>query len=157
MSLGNSSHAADQRRKISFTPQSSTDFFNSAQITQCLRETRTTDLLCFLKSFYIPVSFRVQKISAKVLVTDRLTQCHRWDRVKHRLRSILYLALMGQCTCGKDVNPGCFATALHATQKGIGQQGTKRMASNCCQKVGKLWNKEKFGVFGFTPADGKVN
>lgn len=58
---------------------------------------------------------------------------------------------------GKDVNPGCFAKALHAMQKGIGKRGANGMASNCSQKVGKLWNKEKFGVFGFTTADGKVN
>jgi len=60
-------------------------------------------------------------------------------------------------TCGKDVNPGYFATVLCAMQKGIGKQGANRMASNCCQKVGKLWNEEKFGVFSFTTADGKVN
>ena len=119
-------------------------------------ETGTSNLLSFPKSLYVHACFRVQKISAKVLVADQTTQCHRWDG-KYRLRSILYLALRGQCICRKDVNPGYFATALHAVQKGIGKQGANRMASNCRQKEGKLWNKEKFGVFGFTTADGKVN
>lgn len=127
------------------------------QITQCLGETGTSNLLSFPKSFFVHACFRVQKIGAKVSVADQTTQCYRWDRGKYRLRSTLYLALRGQCTYGKDVNPGYFATALHAMQKGISKKGANRMASNCCQKVGKLWNKEKFGVFGFTTADAKVN
>lgn len=73
---------------------------------------------------------RVQKISAEVLVADQATQCHRWDRGKCRLRSIQYLALREQRSCGKDVNPGYFTAVLHAVQKGTGKQSTNRMALN---------------------------